>query len=150
MVCIPFEIDVNAPQQAEASEEIHDLTGMHILIAEDNELNMEIAEFMVAEKGAAVTKAWNGREAVEQFAASPVGSIDLILMDLMMPVQDGLAAARQIRRMNHSDAAEVPIFAMTANAFREDVTRSLDAGMNEHLNKPLDMEQLLSTIQKYL
>lgn len=71
VVCIPFEIDVNAPQQAEASEKIHDLTGMHILIAEDNELNMEIAEFMVAEKGAAVTKAWNGREAVEQFARLP-------------------------------------------------------------------------------
>ena len=149
VVCIPFEIDVNAPQQAEASEEIHDLTGMHILIAEDNELNMEIAEFMVAEKGAAVTKAWNGREAVEQFAASPVGSIDLILMDLMMPVQDGLAAARQIRRMNRSDAAEVPIFAMTANAFSDDIAACREAGINEHFAKPLDIGKILAAVAKY-
>ena len=149
VVCIPFEIDVNAPQQAEASEEIHDLMGMHILIAEDNELNMEIAEFMVAEKGAAVTKAWNGREAVEQFAASPVGSIDLILMDLMMPVQDGLAAARQIRRMNRSDAAEVPIFAMTANAFSDDIAACREAGINEHFAKPLDIGKILAAVAKY-
>ena len=149
VVCIPFEIDVNAPQQAEASEEIHDLTGMHILIAEDNELNMELAEFMVAEKGAAVTKAWNGREAVEQFAASPVGSIDLILMDLMMPVQDGLAAARQIRRMNRSDAAEVPIFAMTANAFSDDIAACREAGINEHFAKPLDIGKILAAVAKY-
>ena len=149
VVTLPLKIDENVQESAQPRTEVRDLSGMHILIAEDNELNMEIAEFMVAEKGADVTKAWNGREAVEQFAASPVGSIDLIMMDLMMPVQDGLSAARQIRRMNRSDAASVPIFAMTANAFAEDVAACREAGINEHFAKPLDIGKILAAVAKY-
>ncbi len=149
VVTLPLKIDESAPESAQPRAEVSDLSGMHILIAEDNELNMEIAEFMVAEKGANVTKAWNGREAVEQFAASPVGSIDLILMDLMMPVQDGLSAARQIRRMNRSDAVGVPIFAMTANVFAEDVVACRKAGINEHFAKPLDIGKILAAVAKY-
>lgn len=133
-------------QEAPASS----LSGVHILLVEDNELNREIADTLLGAEGALVTNAVNGAEAVELFRSNPPGTFRLILMDIMMPVMDGLTAAKTIRALDRADAKTIPIFAMTANAFREDVTRSLDAGMNEHLNKPLDMEQLLSTIQKYL
>lgn len=133
-------------QEAPASS----LSGVHILLVEDNELNREIADTLLCAEGALVTNAVNGAEAVELFRSNPPGTFRLILMDIMMPVMDGLTAAKTIRALDRADAKTIPIFAMTANAFREDVTRSLDAGMNEHLNKPLDMEQLLSTIQKYL
>lgn len=142
----------DAPAQEPPAQEApaSSLSGVHILLVEDNELNREIADTLLGAEGALVTNAVNGAEAVELFRSNPPGTFRLILMDIMMPVMDGLTAAKTIRALDRADAKIIPIFAMTANAFREDVTRSLDAGMNEHLNKPLDMEQLLSTIQKYL
>ncbi len=123
--------------------------GMHVLLVEDNELNMEIVQFLLESGGVVLTKAWNGRQAVEQFATSAPGTYDAILMDIMMPVMNGLDAARAIRAMNRPDAAAVPIFAMTANAFQDDIQRSRAASMNEHLTKPLERDKLLHTLQKY-
>ena len=120
-----------------------------MLLVEDNDLNMEIAQFVLESSGAVVTKAWNGREAVDAFAASAPGSFDVILMDVMMPVMGGLEAARTIRAMQRPDAALVPIFAMTANAFQDDIRRSRAAGMNEHLTKPLDAKEFLAAIARY-
>ena len=96
-----------------------------------------------------VTRAWNGREAVDAFAASEPGSFDVILMDVMMPVMDGLEASRTIRAMARPDAGAVPIFAMTANAFYDDIRRGREAGMNEHLTKPLEAQALLAAIARY-
>ena len=125
------------------------IRGTKVLLVEDNDLNMEIAEFMLQNEGVVVTKAADGRQAVDAFAASKPGDIDVILMDVMMPVMDGLEAARRIRSLNRPDAKTIPIFAMTANAFADDVERSRQAGMNEHLTKPLDAQVLLKTIGKY-
>ncbi len=119
------------------------LAGIRILLVEDNELNMEIAETFLTEDGANVTKAWNGREAVEAFAASPEGYFDLILMDIMMPEMDGLEATKAIRQLGRKDAKTVPISAMSANAFSDDVQRSREAGMNGHISKPVDEQKLL-------
>ena len=112
--------------------------GLHILLAEDNELNMEIAEFMFQNEGAEVTKAWNGLEAVEIFEKSRLGEFDVILMDIMMPVMNGYNATKRIRSMDREDAKEIPIIAMTANAFTEDRIRAKEAGMDEHISKPVD------------
>ena len=152
-VVIPFEID-QAPEQYvpnEASEQIRaeDLKGTRILLVEDNELNMEIAEFMLEDGGAVVLKAWDGKEAVEIFEKSEPGEIDLIMMDIMMPVMDGLEATRRIRKLNRTDAATIPIVAMTANAFSDDIRRSREAGMDEHLSKPLEMEKVIRTAVRY-
>ena len=125
------------------------IRGTKVLLVEDNDLNMEIAEFMLQNEGVVVTKATDGRQAVDAFAASKPGDIDVILMDVMMPVMDGLEAARRIRSLNRPDAKTIPIFAMTANAFADDAERSRQAGMNEHLTKPLDAQVLLKTIGKY-
>ena len=122
---------------------------MSILLAEDNKLNQEITEFVLQGKGAKVALAQNGQQAVERFAASKPGEFDLILMDIMMPVLNGLEATRRIRAMDRSDAAEIPIFAMTANAFAEDIALSREAGVNEHVPKPLDFEQLAVLIHRY-
>lgn len=124
------------------------LKGMHILLAEDNEMNMEIARFVLENQGAEVTGVWNGRQAVQTFMASQPGQFDLILMDVMMPVMNGLEATRHIRAMSRPDARTVPIFAMTANAFADDAERSREAGMNEHLTKPLDAGRLMAAIQR--
>lgn len=121
---------------------------MHILLAEDNELNMEIAEFMLQNEGAVVTKAWNGQEAVELFEKSRSGEIDVILMDIMMPVMNGYEATKMIRSLDREDAKEVSIIAMTANAFTEDRIRAKEAGMDEHIAKPVDMELLVKIIHK--
>ena len=120
--------------------------GLRLLLAEDNELNMEIAECILQEHGEIVTRAWNGKEAVDIFAASPPGSFDVILMDIMMPEMDGLDAARAIRAMDRPDAGIVPIFAMSANSFSDDVQSALDAGMNGHIPKPIDPSRLLEIL----
>lgn len=125
------------------------IKGIKILLAEDNELNMEIARCLLEDEGAVVTEAYNGKEAVDVFAASENGFFDVILMDIMMPKMDGLEATREIRKLERVDAKKVPIFAMTANAFAEDAKRSLDAGMNEHLAKPLEVETVVEMICKY-
>ena len=127
-----------------------DFTGKKVLVAEDNDLNMEITEFVLSSVGAVVIKASNGQEAIEIFEKSEVGEIDIILMDVMMPGVDGLAATRIIRSMSREDAKTIPIIAMTANAFSEDRLRAVEAGMNEHLSKPLESTVIIKTIAKYL
>lgn len=125
------------------------LAGCRVLIAEDNALNLEIAAALLQERGAATLAAENGREAVERFAGSAPGEIDVILMDVLMPEMDGLEAARAIRALPRPDAGTVPILAMTANAFSEDAERSLAAGMNAHLSKPISGAQLAATVAQY-
>ena len=107
---------------------------------------MEIAEFMLQNEGAEVTKAWNGQEAVEVFEKSKSGEFDVILMDIMMPVMNGYEAAKRIRSMDREDAKVIPIIAMTANAFTEDRLKAKDAGMDEHISKPVDVKRLVKVI----
>lgn len=148
---IPFQIDHNKQCEEHKKKEVKEtsIKGVNVLLAEDNELNMEIAEFVLESAGAKVIKAFNGKEALEIFKASEQGEIDVILMDVMMPVMDGLEAARYIRRSNKENARDIPIIAMTANAFTEDRRRVLETGMNEHLAKPLESEVLIEMIAKY-
>ncbi len=126
-----------------------DLTGVKVLLAEDNELNREIAHFILEDEGIIVTEAKNGEETVEKFCENPEYTFDLILMDVMMPVMDGLEATRKIRQLQRTDAQTIPIFAMTANAFTEDRQKAKEAGMNEHLSKPLDAKLLIEKIAEY-
>lgn len=150
-ITIPFEID----QAAEANDTLCDegatysLEGMKALLVEDNELNMEITEFMLKEQGMIVEKAWNGREAVKAFEKSEDGYFDVILMDVMMPVMNGMDAAREIRRLPRADASSIPIIAITANAFSDDIEKSKEAGMNDHISKPIDEARLSDTMKKY-
>ncbi|MBP8700625.1 ATP-binding protein [Anaerostipes sp.] len=148
---LPFQIDHNIKHEELKTKEIKkaSIKGVNVLLAEDNELNMEIAEFVLESAGANVIKAFNGKEALEIFKESKLGEIDIILMDVMMPVMDGLEAARYIRWSNKENARDIPIIAMTANAFTEDRRRVLEAGMNEHLAKPLESEVLIKTIANY-
>ena len=124
------------------------LTGRRILLAEDNEVNMEIATEILTGAGLEVTQAWNGQEAVEHFAASQPFFFDAILMDMQMPQMDGCAAAKQIRRMSRPDAEKVPIIAVTANAFAEDIAATTAAGMNAHVSKPIDFPALLRKLEE--
>ena len=151
VIRVPFKIDPDADkreEQKEVSEK--SIKGLHILLAEDNELNMEIAEFMLQNEGADVIKAWNGQEAVELFRKSEPGEFDVILMDIMMPVMNGYEATKMIRSLDREDAKEVPIIAMTANAFTEDRIRAKAAGMDEHVAKPVDVELLIKVIHKLM
>ena len=148
VIRIPFKIDLNSDKREE-KKDVSDgksIKGLHILLAEDNELNMEIAEFVLQNEGAVVTKAWNGQEAVERFKKSEPGEFDAILMDIRMPQMDGLTAANNIRHMTNSDAKTIPIIAMTANAFDDDIEKSKAAGMNAHLAKPIEPELLYQTL----
>ena len=145
-VVIPFEIDHEASLMQSEKVENADISGLNIMVAEDNELNMEIIEFLLTEQGAQVEKVQNGQEALDKFEGSEAGTYDVILMDLMMPVMDGISAAKAIRASKHAEAETIPIIAMTANAFYEDERKCLDAGMNAHLAKPLDMKMVVSTI----
>ena len=151
-VTLPFELDTEYPKhvQVAAPESEADFSGRRVLLVEDNALNQEIARFMLENAGMKVTTAENGKEAVEIFQDSNAYDFDLILMDVMMPVMDGLTATRTIRALPRADAQTIPIFAMTANAFTDDIEESHKAGMNEHLSKPLDAEKLLATIQRYV
>ena len=149
VIQVPFKIDPDADkreEQRDVSEK--SIKGLHILLAEDNELNMEIAEFVLQNVGADVTKAWNGQEAVELFRKSEQGGFDIILMDIMMPVMNGYEATKMIRSLDREDAKTIPIIAMTANAFTEDRLKAKEAGMNEHIVKPLDVELLIKVIHK--
>ena len=149
VIRVPFRIDTDRSDRVETGEKQEaSIRGMHILLAEDNELNMEIAEFMLQNEGADVSKAWNGQEAVELFRNSEPGEFDVILMDIMMPVMDGYEAAKMIRSLDREDAKEVSIIAMTANAFTEDRIRAKEAGMDEHIAKPVDTELLVKIIHK--
>ena len=119
-----------------------DVSGMHVLLVEDNEINCEIVKFVLEQAGAQVVTAWDGKRAVDVFMASDAGSFDCVLMDLMMPVMSGFEATRIIRGLDRPDAASVPIIALSANAFDEDIAMAKDAGMNEHLAKPIDIKKL--------
>lgn len=147
-VTIPFEISNEGQLSAPADEDAADIQGVRILLAEDNALNMEIATTLLSEAGAVITPVANGKAAVEAFSQNPPGTFDVILMDIMMPVMDGLAAARTIRGMQRADAARIPIIAMTANAFDEDMQASKEAGMNAHLAKPLNIARVISEISR--
>lgn len=150
---IPFEIDTETkeeePLKNDTADGNADISGMKILLAEDNDLNREIVVYILEEAGAVVVQAENGREAADIFSKSSVGEFSCILMDIMMPVLNGLDAAREIRAMDRQDASTVPVIALTASVFSEDVQKAKEAGMNEHLAKPLDFEKLLMLLSMY-
>lgn len=125
------------------------IEGLHVLLVEDNEINMEIARCLLEEKGAVITEAHNGKEAVQIFDAAKEKEFDVILMDIMMPEMNGLEATKRIRDLEREDAKHIPIFAMTANAFAEDIKKCREAGMNEHFAKPLNMKEMIETIYRY-
>ena len=151
VITLPFEI---APEQQperpdeSAAEEAKSIRGLCLLLVEDNDLNAEIAQTMLEDEGAQVTVAENGKRAVERFQSSLPGTFDAILMDVMMPVMDGLTATRAIRALDRPDAATVPILAMTANAFKENAEKCFAAGMNAHLTKPLRPEEMVRAIAR--
>ena len=150
-VILPFELNQHPDSKEESEKKIEkvDIQGKRILVVEDNDLNMEIVEYLLEEAGVNVFKADNGQLALDMFKESVQGFYDAVLMDLMMPIMDGLTATREIRKLERRDAKTVPIIAMTANAFQEDVQKSLEAGMNHHLSKPLRKELLLQTLAQY-
>ena len=147
VISIPFESAVQ-PQKAEQAASEPTIEGCRLLLVEDNDLNAEIAATLLEGDGAYVSIAGDGAQALEAFAKSPAGTFDAILMDVMMPKMDGLAATRAIRALDHPDAARIPIIAMTGNAFQEDVQECFDAGMNAHLAKPIDMEKAGASSQR--
>lgn len=150
-ITLPFRVDPNPPEAESAKpEQAASIKGAHVLLVEDNELNMEISQYILEAAGAIVVQAWNGQEAVRRFSESEPGTFDCILMDVMMPLMDGLEATRTIRAMQRPDAATIPIVAMTANTFSEDEQRSREAGMNLFLNKPVDSEKMLQTVLECL
>ena len=151
VIRVPFRIDTDKGCKTETEEKQKaSIRGLNILLVEDNELNMEIAEFMLQNEGAYVTKAWNGQEAVEIFEKSRPDEFDVILMDIMMPVMNGYEATKMIRSLNRDDAKKIPIIAMTANAFTEDRIRAKEVGMDEHLSKPIVIDEVTKTILRYV
>lgn len=149
VIRIPFQIDADMKDRTETEEKTEtSIQGLHVLLTEDNELNMEIAEFVLQNEGTVVTKAWNGQEAVDIFRKSRPGEFDVILMDIMMPVMNGYEAAKMIRSLDREDAKLIPIIAMTANAFTEDRMRAKEAGMDEHIAKPVDGKLLVKVINE--
>lgn len=149
-VTLPLTVDTSYRPPAPEPEAGARLDGIRILMAEDNALNREIATYMLEERGALVTAAEDGQKAVDCFIAAAPGSFDAILMDIMMPVLDGLGAARAIRAIDRADAGTVPILAVSANAFADDIAASRAAGMNDHLSKPLDFDRVAAVIAQYV
>ena len=144
---IPIEIAAKTSDPgAPASRNEQYLTGRHILVAEDQAINYAVIEYMLQAAGAVVERAENGQETLQRFRTAAPGSIDLFLMDIMMPLMDGYEATRSIRSSDHPDARTIPIVAMTANAFAEDIQKSLDSGMDAHISKPVDP----ATVKKIL
>ena len=147
VIVIPFEIaSAPAPVQEQKAETEDNIAGLHLLLVEDNDLNAEIAEMLLKDQGAEVTLVRDGKQAVDTFAENPEGTFDAILMDIMMPVMDGLAATAAIRSLNRPDAGTIPIIAMTANAFKEDEDKCFAVGMSAYLAKPIDIEKVKQTI----
>ena len=136
-------------EETETEEEETSIEGMKILLVEDNDLNLEVAQYILEDAGAEIIVARNGLESVELFEQSESDSFDVILMDVMMPVMDGLTATKRIRKLKRKDARTVPVIAMTANVFNEDIIAAKEAGMNEHIAKPLDFDKLIHTLAKY-
>lgn len=139
-------LGIKEAEKEEPEEEEFDLSGKRILLAEDNAINTEVAQLLLKSKGADVDVAENGLRALEKLAKSEEGYYDAILMDIRMPIMDGLTASRSIRNLSNKDAANIPIIAMTANAFDDDVNKSKAAGMNAHLAKPIDPKRLFRTL----
>lgn len=149
IITLPFEIVEETdshPAQEHGKADIH---GLHLLLAEDNELNAEIAETLLKDEGVEVFWAKDGKQAVQAFLENPAGTFDVILMDIMMPGMDGLTATKIIRQSDKADATTIPIIAMTANAFDEDARACMEAGMNAHLSKPFQMEKVVDTIADF-
>lgn len=142
-ITLPIKIDTVCVEQQEVEEEESSIEGMKILLVEDNDLNLEVAQYILEDVGAEITVAKNGLEALEFFEKSKENTFDVVLMDVMMPVMDGLTATKKIRSLKRKDARKVPIIAMTANVFNEDVIAAKEAGMNEHIAKPLDFDKLI-------
>ncbi len=154
-VIIEFALPADSSQPASqppvpAVESADNLMGLHILLAEDNEMNQEIATYQLEHIGLQVTTASNGQEAVDHFLAAAPGFYAAILMDIQMPVMDGLTATRRIRASQHPDAARIPILAVTADAFAEDAAKAMAAGMNDHIAKPIDCNQLLKALHTHI
>ena len=149
---LPFEIDQSYEEEETGKAGISEklLKGKRVLLVEDNELNMEVAQFFLEGAGMEVTNARDGKEALECYKASETGFFDLILMDIMMPVMDGLEATKEIRALERNDAKDIPIIAMTANAFEEDKEQTREAGMNEHLSKPIDVDKMIEVFKRCL
>lgn len=149
-VQIPLDIDKNPQARTNTVKRELDcsLADMNVLLAEDNELNAEIAQTLLESEGVVVTRAVNGNEVVDLYLSHPAGSFDAILMDIMMPGMDGYEATRAIRLSEKVDAADIPIIALTANAFAEDAKAAHDAGMNAHLSKPLDFNKLKNILAR--
>ncbi len=147
---LPIRVEgVRSPQPAKEEQEARgNIAGMRVLLVEDNEVNCEIVEFMLEEAGAKVVTANDGKAAVDAFAASDPGTFDCVLMDLMMPVMSGYEATRVMRSLNRPDAATVPIIALSANAFEEDIAMAKDAGMDEHLAKPVDLRKMFKVMSR--
>jgi signal transduction histidine kinase/CheY-like chemotaxis protein len=146
---MPMEIAEDSPEEEKYCRVRFDLRGMKVLLVDDNELNLEIAQELLEEQGIIVTTAEDGQEAIDVFKQSKLGDFDVILMDVMMPVMDGLVATKTIRAMKREDATKIPIIAMTANAYNEDVIKTAEAGMNAHLLKPIDVSKLYVTLASY-
>ena len=149
-VTIGFELAKPADAEADFGSDDTSLAGLRVLIAEDIDINAELLTDLLDLEDIAAERASNGREAVEMFAGQPEGYYDAVLMDLRMPVMDGLDATRAIRALDRPDAKAIPIIAVTANAFEEDVRQTREAGMNAHLSKPTDSELLYDTLRKTL
>ena len=148
-ILLPFKIDPNPQTETKQVKKIS-LKGVKALLVEDNDLNLEIAKFHLEQEDIEVFTAVNGQEAIEMFEKSEIGYYDIILMDIMMPIMNGLEATRRIRSMNRADAFAIPIIAMSANAFEQDIQESLEAGMNAHLVKPMDGKKITDTMRKFL
>lgn len=152
-------VEVELPMEMVSPEEVQeqnvplvktDLTGVKVLLVEDNELNAEIAQVQLEEYGMQVTNAVNGKEAVEAFEGNPPGTFDLILMDIMMPIMDGYEATRCLRMLAEPTKASIPIIAMTANAFDEDRRVAAECGMNGFISKPIDLNEVIHVLNKVL
>ena len=146
VITLPFERAQELKTTVIEKTEKESIQDIKILLAEDNELNQEVARILLEEEGAKVFCVNNGQKAVEAFSTHPAGSYDLILMDIMMPVMGGYEATRQIRRLDRTDARSIPIIALTANAFAEDIQHAMDAGMNAHVAKPLNIKTIKKII----
>jgi signal transduction histidine kinase len=145
---LTFDIDPEYHEKAETQEHVQ-LAGMRVLLVEDNDLNVEIAQEMLEDEEMVVDTAANGQIAVEMFTSAPAGTYDVILMDVMMPVMNGYEATRAIRASDHPEGTTIPIIAMTANAYTEDVQAALDAGMDAHVAKPIDFGRLFAVLNQY-
>lgn len=148
--CRTASYEDTQPKRAETRNDKNILEGKHILLAEDNDLNSEIAIALLSEKGLIVDRAADGVKCIEMLEKAPDGYYSLILMDIQMPILDGYDTTTTIRRLSDTAKSSIPIIAMTANAFAEDRKKALSVGMNDHVAKPIDMNILIPTLQKYL